>query len=79
MPYGKPLELYEYIKENQQKKMLRCSDVQARRGDDHKDAVYFTSKGVFWSLSTERLASKVSSTKTSSKPVAPRLKANLAD
>ncbi len=46
---GKPLELYEYIKENQQKQMLRCSDVQARRRDDHKDAVYFASKGVFWS------------------------------
>ena len=46
---GKPLELYEYIQENQQKQMLRCSDVQARRRDDHKDAVYFASKGVFWS------------------------------
>ena len=46
---GKALELYEYIKENQQKQMLRCSDVQARRRDDHKDAVYFASKGVFWS------------------------------
>ena len=46
---SKPLELYEYVKENHQKKMLRCSDVQARRQDDHKDAVYFVSKGVFWS------------------------------
>lgn len=46
---GKPLELYEYTKDNQQKQMLRCSDAQARRQDNHKGAVYFASKGVFWS------------------------------
>jgi DNA topoisomerase-1 len=66
---GKPLELYEYIKENQQKQMLRCSDVQARRRDDHKDAVYFASKGVFWSPKYGEVgsASQASSTKISSK------------
>ena len=46
---GKLLELYEYTKENQRKQMLRCSDPQARRRDDHQQAVYFASKGVFWS------------------------------
>jgi len=46
---GKLLELYEYTKGNQRKQMLRCSDAQARRRDDHKEAIYFASKGVFWS------------------------------
>jgi DNA topoisomerase-1 len=46
---GKPLELYEYTKDNQQKQMLRCSDAQARRQDDHKDVAFFASRGVFWS------------------------------
>ena len=44
-----PLELYEYTKDNQQKQMLRCSNTQARRQDDHKDVAYFASKGLFWS------------------------------
>jgi len=46
---GKPLELYEYTKENEQKQMLRCSDPLKRRQDDHKDVAYFASKGIFWS------------------------------
>lgn len=45
-----PLELYEYMKGNEKKQMLRCSDVQARRQDDHKDAVYFAFRGLFWSV-----------------------------
>jgi len=46
---GQPLELYEYVKDGQQKQMLRCSDAQGRQRDDHKKVVYFASKGVFWS------------------------------
>ena len=46
---GQSLELYEYTKENQKKQMLRCSDAQARRRDDHKDVAFFASRGVFWS------------------------------
>jgi hypothetical protein len=66
---GQPLEVYEYSKENQQKQMLRCSDAQARRRDDHKDAVYFASKGVFWSPKYGEVgsASQASLTKISSK------------
>lgn len=46
---GELLELYEYTKGNEKKQMLRCSDAQARRRDDHKDVAYFASRGVFWS------------------------------
>ncbi len=46
---NEPLELYEYTKGNEKKQMLRCSDAQARRRDDHKDVAYFASRGVFWS------------------------------
>lgn len=46
---GKPLELYKYTKDSQQKQMLRCSNIQARRQDDHKDVAFFASKGLFWS------------------------------
>ncbi|HEY9779019.1 MAG TPA: type I DNA topoisomerase [Leptolyngbyaceae cyanobacterium] len=46
---GKPLELYEYIKDGKPKQMLRCSDTIARRQEDHKNVAYFASKGVFWS------------------------------
>jgi len=63
----KPLELYEYIKDNQQKQMLRCSDAEARRRDDHKDAVYFASKGVFWSPRYGEATSKSSGSKAKSK------------
>lgn len=44
-----PLELYEYTKENQLRQMLRCSDVQARQQANHKEAVFFSARGVFWS------------------------------
>lgn len=46
---SKPLELYEYVKDGEQKKMLRCSDAIARRQDDHKKVAYFAAKGEFWS------------------------------
>lgn len=46
---GKPLELYEYLKDGKQKQMLRCSDASMRRQADHKDVAYFAAKGVFWS------------------------------
>ncbi len=29
--------------------MLRCSDVQARQQVNHKEAVFFPARGVFWS------------------------------
>jgi hypothetical protein len=41
--------VYEYKKGNEQKLMLRCSDPLKRKQDDHKQAVYFASRGVFWS------------------------------
>lgn len=46
---GDLLELYEYVKDNQQKQMLRCSDAVARQRYDHKSVAFFASKGVFWS------------------------------
>jgi len=46
---GQPLELYEYSKGNERKQMLRCSDAQARRQEDHKDVAFFAARGVFWS------------------------------
>ncbi|MBW4639397.1 MAG: type I DNA topoisomerase [Gloeocapsa sp. UFS-A4-WI-NPMV-4B04] len=46
---AQPLEIYEYKKGNELKQMLRCSDPLKRKEDDHKQAVYFASKGVFWS------------------------------
>lgn len=46
---SKPLELYEYQKDGEQKRMLRCSDAVARRQDNHKGVAFFDSKGVFWS------------------------------
>ncbi len=46
---AQPLEVYEYQKGNELKQMLRCSDPVKRKQDDHKQAVYFASKGVFWS------------------------------
>jgi DNA topoisomerase-1 len=46
---AQPLELYEYKKGNELKQMLRCSDPLKRKQDDHKQAVYFASRGVFWS------------------------------
>ncbi len=46
---SKPLELYEYVKDGEQKKMLRCSDATARRQDNHKKVAFFAAKGRFWS------------------------------
>lgn len=46
---SKPLELYEYVKDSEQKKMLRCSDANARRQDNHKKVAFFAAKGGFWS------------------------------
>ena len=46
---SQPLELYEYIKSNQQRQMLRCYDASKRRADNHQNVAYFASKGVFWS------------------------------
>ena len=46
---GKSLELYEYQKEGQPKKMLRCAN-PASRHHKCKDVAYFwTKKGTFWS------------------------------
>ena len=39
----KPLEEYQYRKGGKAKKMLRCSDEDARSDRKHKDAVYFVS------------------------------------
>ncbi|MCM1981617.1 type I DNA topoisomerase [Lyngbya confervoides] len=45
----KPMAEHHYQKAGQAKKMLRCSDTEARNGRKHKDAVYFFSKGQWWS------------------------------
>jgi len=55
MPCGQPLELYA---DNQQKQMLRCSDAQARRRDDHKSVAYFAAKEDFGRLPMAKLASR---------------------
>jgi uncharacterized protein YbaR (Trm112 family) len=44
-----PLELYEYEKNGEPKKLLRCSDPIARRQENHKAVAFFASKGTFWS------------------------------
>lgn len=45
----KPLEVYEYTKDGEYKKMLRCSDPKARQQHNHKGVAFFASKGTFWS------------------------------
>ena len=45
----KPLEEYHYVRDGQQKALLRCSDQAARGKRNHKEVVYFQSKGVWWS------------------------------
>ncbi|MUG94623.1 type I DNA topoisomerase [Scytonema sp. UIC 10036] len=45
----KPLEEYNYIKEGQNKKMLRCSDPKSRNDQKHKDVAYFTTQKGWWS------------------------------
>jgi DNA topoisomerase I len=47
---GKPLEQCGYLREGQQKQLLRCSDPNARSNFKHQDVVYFQSKdGNWWS------------------------------
>ncbi|HAG82523.1 MAG TPA: hypothetical protein DCL61_15505, partial [Cyanobacteria bacterium UBA12227] len=46
---GKPLELYEYTKEGQPKKMLRCSNPASRQSECKDVAYFWTQKGTFWS------------------------------
>ncbi|MEM1369259.1 MAG: type I DNA topoisomerase [Cyanobacteria bacterium P01_H01_bin.15] len=43
------LEQYFYTKDGQEKSMLRCSSPTARQDKKHKEAVYFQSKGAWWS------------------------------
>lgn len=43
------MEIYSYHKDEQTKQMLRCSDPKARSDKKHKNAVYFQSKGRWWS------------------------------
>lgn len=50
------MEIYQYQKEGQAKQMLRCSDPKARANKKHKDAVYFQSKGRWWSPKHGELA-----------------------
>ncbi len=45
----KPLEIYTYVKEDQEKQLLRCSDPKARQDKKHADVVFFQSKGKWWS------------------------------
>lgn len=46
----KPMETYPYMKNGQEKLLLRCSDAKARAlHKKHADAVYFQSKGKWWS------------------------------
>ncbi|MBY0404527.1 MAG: type I DNA topoisomerase [Cyanobacteria bacterium] len=45
----KPMEIYPYVKDGQSKQLLRCSDPVARVAKKHADAVYFQSKGKWWS------------------------------
>jgi DNA topoisomerase-1 len=45
----KPMESYPYVKEGQEKRLLRCSDPKAREEKKHKDVVYYQSKGKWWS------------------------------
>lgn len=45
----KPLEEYSYQKEGQTKKLLRCSDSNARNNSKHKEAVYFHTEKGWWS------------------------------
>jgi DNA topoisomerase I len=45
----KALEQYDYVKEGQQKMLLRCSDINARSNKQHSDVVYFFSQGRWWS------------------------------
>ncbi len=44
------LEQYDYLKENEQKSLLRCSDPKSRNKSNHKQVVFFkTRSGNWWS------------------------------
>ncbi|MEM7554714.1 MAG: type I DNA topoisomerase [Cyanobacteria bacterium P01_A01_bin.84] len=45
----KPLEEYAYVKDGQNKSMLRCSDLESRRDTKHKDVAYFNTAKGWWS------------------------------
>jgi DNA topoisomerase-1 len=45
----KPMEEYSYDKDGQSKRLLRCSDPQARSARQHKQAVYFQTPKGWWS------------------------------
>ncbi len=45
----KPLEEYAYQKDGQQKRLLRCSDSNARKDKKHEQAVYFLTATGWWS------------------------------
>jgi DNA topoisomerase I len=45
----KPLEEYSYIKDGQDKTMLRCSNPDSRNDSKHKDAAYFNTAKGWWS------------------------------
>ena len=46
----KPLERYDYSKSNYAKRLLRCSDIEARNKSNHKEVVFFpTRQGSWWS------------------------------
>ena len=45
----KLMEKYSYTKDGKPKEMLRCSDPKLRGDLKHKDAVYFFTKGQWWS------------------------------
>ncbi|MDM9381345.1 type I DNA topoisomerase [Chlorogloeopsis sp. ULAP01] len=45
----KPLEEYSYVKEGQNKTMLRCSAQESRQDKKHKDVAYFSTQKGWWS------------------------------
>jgi DNA topoisomerase-1 len=45
----KPLEEYTYIKDGQNKTMLRCSNPKSRNDQKHKDVAYFNTQKGWWS------------------------------
>lgn len=52
----KPLEQYGYLKDGEQKQLLRCSDAKARGDRKHNDAVFYQSQGHWWSPKYGQLA-----------------------
>ncbi|MFN6515192.1 MAG: type I DNA topoisomerase [Nostoc sp. CreGUA01] len=45
----KPLEEYNYIKDGQNKTMLRCSNPQSRQDKKHQEVAYFSTQKGWWS------------------------------